>query len=213
MTTTAEHREVAAATRRAKTLRKLVTAVEGLIGEGEDYTALSVERIIGRADVARSTFYAHYDGKGPLLRAVGESVISRVIDSSRGWSGLADDAGRPELREAMAQIVRTYREHAALMGAMAEVSAYDAEVRQAFGRIITLSQAELTAHARQGQQTGAVRADIDPAVTVRWLTWMVERCCHQLVGPARDTDLEAHVDALTGIVWSSLYEGAPTRPR
>lgn len=196
---------------REKTLRRLGSAVEDLLAEGEDFTRLSVERIISRADIARSTFYAHYDGKGPLLRDIGEDVVTQLIEANRRWSELPDDADRAALREAFAQLVGTYRKHAALMGAMSEVSAYDANVRRELMRLITVGQQELGEHVKRGQASGSVRADVDPAMTVTWLVWMVERCLYTLVRTAKPKDVPRHVDTVTGIVWASLYEGAPTR--
>jgi AcrR family transcriptional regulator len=209
MSVTSEQQRSSSPTPRDKTLRRLVEAVNGLLTEGEDYTRLSVERIISRADIARSTFYAHYDGKGALLRAVGE--VTQVLEASRAWSALPDDADRDGLREAFAHFFGTYRQHGALMGAMAEVSAYDEDVRREFSRLITVGGAELTAHVEQGQRAGSVRADVDPVTTIRWLIWMVERGLYQLVRTARPQDLDQHVDTVTSIVWASLYEGAPTR--
>jgi AcrR family transcriptional regulator len=205
-------RGMPATTPREKTLRRLVDAVESLLAEGEDYTALSVERILSRADIARSTFYAHFDGKGALLRAVGESVVDRLIEASRGWSGLAEDAGREELHAVLAHLIAVYREQGAIMGAMAEASAYDEDVRLEFGRLQVVGQRELSTHVENGQAVGAVRADADPDLTIRWLVWMVERCLYTLVRTAKAKDVSRHVDAVTGIVWATLYEGAPTRP-
>jgi AcrR family transcriptional regulator len=201
-----------ATTPREKTLRRLVDAVESLLAEGEDWTALSVERILSRADIARSTFYAHYDGKGALLRAVGESVVTRLIDAARGWSTLPEDAGKDELHAVLGHLIAVYREQAAIMGAMAEASAYDEEVRLEFGRLGTFGQTDLSTHVRNGQRLGAVRGDVDADLTIRWLVWMVERCLYTLVRTAKQKDLPGHVDAVTGIVWATLYEGTATRP-
>ena len=197
---------------REKTLRSLVAALEELVSEGEDFTRLPVERILARAAVARSTFYAHFDGKGALLRAVGADVVTQVLEASRGWSRLPDHAGRAELRAAFAHLVDTYRAHGALMGAMAEVAGYDLEVRQEFSRLLTVAQPELTAHVRRGQKAGSVRHDVDPVTTVTWLVWMVERCLYTQVRRCPPREVGRHVDAVTHIVWSALYEGTPTRP-
>lgn len=54
--------------RAARTRASLEAAHMSLILE-QDYEAVSVEAICRRADVARSTFYAHYAGKDDLKRA------------------------------------------------------------------------------------------------------------------------------------------------
>lgn len=196
---------------RQKTLRRLVEALKVLLGEGEDFTALPVERLLARADVARSTFYAHFDGKGALLRAVGADVVTQVLEANRGWSDLPDSAGHEELRAVFAHLLDTYRRNGTLMGAMAEVSTYDTDVRVEFSRLVVEGQAALTAHVRRGQQVGSVRAEVDPVMTVTWLFWMVERCLYTQVRTCTPADVRRHVDAVTGIVWATLYEGTATR--
>lgn len=196
---------------RQKTLRRLVEALESLLAEGEDFTALPVERLLSRADVARSTFYAHFEGKGALLRDVGSDVVTSVLEANNGWSELPPDAGRADLRAAFANLLDTYRRHRVLMGAMAEVATYDPEVRTEFGRLVVEGQAALTRHVRRGQADGSVRADVDPVMTVTWLFWMVERCLYTQVRTCKPADVPRHVDALTGIVWATLYEGTATR--
>jgi AcrR family transcriptional regulator len=193
---------------RKKTLRALSDALAALLEEGESLTRLSVERILERADIARSTFYAHYDGKAALLRDAGAEVVTEVLEASRQWSGLPHDASRSDLHAALAHLVEVYRRHAALMGAMTEVAGYDEAVRLELSRLITVGQAELTRHVQQGQKKGSVRADVDPVLTMRWLMWMVERCLYAMVRTAPAREVAAHVDAMTGIVWASLYEGA-----
>jgi AcrR family transcriptional regulator len=194
---------------RQRTLRQLSVALASLLSEGESLTRLSVERLLARADVARSTFYAHYDGKAALLRDVGAEVVTEVLEASRRWSKLPDDADREALREALDHLVAVYREHATLMGAMTEVAGYDEPVRQELSRLITVGQAELTRHVQRGQRKGSVRADVDPVMTIRWLMWMVERCLYAMVRTAPAHEVRRHVDAATGIIWSALYEGTP----
>ena len=194
---------------RQRTLRQLSDALASLIDEGESPTKLSVEKILSRADVARSTFYAHYEGKASLLREVGASVVSEVLEASRAWSDLPDDAGRDDVRAAVEHLVTVYRSHASLMGAMTEVSGYDEPVRQELHRLITVGQAELTRHVQRGQRAGSVRPDGDPVMTIRWLMWMVERCLYAMVRTAPKSEVSRHVEAATGIIWNALYEGTP----
>lgn len=192
---------------RDRTLRRLSDALASLLDEGESPTRLSVERILERADIARSTFYAHYDGKAALLRDVGASVVTEVLVASRGWSKLPDDASRDDLRVALAHLVAVYRQHASLMGAMTEVAGYDERVRLELMRLITVGQAELTKHVKHGQRVGSVRADVDPVTTIRWLMWMVERSLYTMVRTAPASEVSRHVEAATGVIWAALYEG------
>ncbi|NEY33456.1 TetR family transcriptional regulator [Streptomyces sp. PRKS01-65] len=79
-------------TRRSR--RALGTALVELVLE-RGFTALTVEDIIERADVARATFYAHFRDKEDLfarvttdlLAELGERLAPAVADSAVGFTG------------------------------------------------------------------------------------------------------------------------------
>lgn len=62
-----------------RTERQLYQSLASLIHE-KNYEAIVVKEILGRADVARSTFYTHFDGKEDLLL----SCIRHTLASGRG---------------------------------------------------------------------------------------------------------------------------------
>ncbi|MEU6204148.1 helix-turn-helix domain-containing protein, partial [Micromonospora musae] len=56
-------RRSAAADRRLPVEAQILAATERLLGEGESFTELGVQRIAREAGVARSTFYMHFADK------------------------------------------------------------------------------------------------------------------------------------------------------
>lgn len=52
-----------------KTLQHLQQALAELIAE-KDYDAITIQEILDRANVGRSTFYAHFENKDQLLRSI-----------------------------------------------------------------------------------------------------------------------------------------------
>jgi len=52
-----------------KTLQLLQNALAALISE-KDYDAITIQEILDRANVGRSTFYAHFENKDQLLRSI-----------------------------------------------------------------------------------------------------------------------------------------------
>ena len=52
-----------------KTLQLLQTALAELIAE-KDYDPITIQEILDRANVGRSTFYAHFENKDQLLRSI-----------------------------------------------------------------------------------------------------------------------------------------------
>src|SRR4051812_42681588 len=80
MSPAASPRKGAATDRRVRrTQRALREAFIGLVLE-RGYDAVTIEDITDRADVARATFYAHYEDKEQLLAALFEELTTEVTD-------------------------------------------------------------------------------------------------------------------------------------
>jgi AcrR family transcriptional regulator len=199
------------AQRRDDIRAKLLAAIEQLLGEGESFTELSVERLVAQAGVARSTFYVYFEDKGELLRAWLEDITGELDASAKRWWRLDATAKYDDLRAALSEIVETYRPHTNLMSAAFDAAAYDAGVREATQGLMTHNAAGLRKHIRTGQREGFVDPNLPAAEVAQWLTWMAERGLHQLVRGADDATVSALVDGYTAIIWNTLYANAPCR--
>lgn len=83
--------------RQRKTRAAIFSAFAELLGE-KGYGSITVREIIERADVGRTTFYAHFPTKDDLLRELCEELFGHVVDSAVGRSGTAgsySDAAPP----------------------------------------------------------------------------------------------------------------------
>jgi len=197
------------AAKRDELRQRLLEAVERLLGEGESFTELSVERMVSEAGLSRSTFYLYFEDKGDLLRAwFAEITVELDAAASDLWS-LGPDSTREDLRTALGRIVAVYRPHVTLMAALYDAAAYDAGVRDLVGAMMDRNTAGWRRHIKAGQKAGVIAADLLPAETAGWLTWMSERGLHQLVRHATDPEVDRLVEAYTAIVWNTLY--APAR--
>jgi AcrR family transcriptional regulator len=79
--------------RAARTRRALHQALMKLILR-KGYEAITVQDIVGEADVGRSTFYAHYTGKEDMLRSGFASLRAELIGARRApRQGAAATAG------------------------------------------------------------------------------------------------------------------------
>jgi len=194
--------------RREELERRLFAATEELVGRGDGFTELSVERLAGAAGISRSTFYVHFEDKGDLVRRLARSVLTELREVSGTWWETAEHADSAALTEAVTAIVAVYRRRAAAFTIISETAAYDptvaAELRTLMQSIIDATRDAI----ERGQAAGGMRP-VRPAGTAAVLTWMVERAGNQLVrgtDPAHDENV---VEVLTDIIRTTLYASAP----
>jgi AcrR family transcriptional regulator len=187
--------------------RHFIAVIEPLLEAGERYADLSVEQIITAGGISRSTFYVYFDDKGDLLGAMAQHVTADLIGVGHHWWELAGDASRDELREALRPPIDTYRSHTTILGAVVETAAYDARVKTQQQTLIDEVVASLTRHIEQHQRQGSAAPELDAKRTAQWLIWMIERGLYELVSPAADAEAERLLEAVTDVVWRTLYAG------
>lgn len=62
---------------RARRTRRALHGAMGALLHERPFEAIAIKQILARADVARSTFYAHFDSKEELLASAMEEVMER----------------------------------------------------------------------------------------------------------------------------------------
>ena len=191
--------------RRSEIAAEMLRPVEKLLGNGRGFTEVTVAEIIEAAGVKRSTFYYHFHDKAELLVEISARAISEIVEASRGLYRLDPDSSFEAFEARVNDTVETWVPHIPLMGALAELAAYDARVRDQFDAGWEAARDAAEQHIVDGQRAGFVRPDADPVYTSAWLTWMAERGMGQVVAKAPGEDLERVVRAISQIVWRSLY--------
>jgi AcrR family transcriptional regulator len=187
--------------RRREAEQALLAATEALLDDGSSFAELSVERIAVKAGRPRTAFYLYFRDKRELLERLTETVAERLFAvADRWWSG---EDGRRDLRAALADLLETYGEHANLLRAVVDASAYDEQVgefwRSLMGRFVTATEERLVADGEPAS-AAASKAFV--------LCWMTERSAYQHFGraargePVDDGEL---LDALTAVWEKSVY--------
>jgi AcrR family transcriptional regulator len=191
--------------RREALARRLLASVEGLLADGASYTDLSVDEIIERAEVPRSTFYYHFRDKGELLIAVSADAVADIVTVSSGLYVEGLHRSRAQFTTAVRRTVETWLAHVPLMNALSELAAYNPAVKEQFLAGWRQAQQRVSAHIKEGQAAGFVRTDLHPEYVAGWLTWMAERGIGLLVWPAPEEQLDEISGALATTVWHTLY--------
>ena len=84
--------------RQQKTRAAIFQAFTALLSE-KNYSRITVQEIIDRANVGRTTFYTHFETKEELLKALCEELFGHIIASAQDAThthGLYSDRNAPE---------------------------------------------------------------------------------------------------------------------
>jgi AcrR family transcriptional regulator len=187
-----------AAERRRGAEAEFVAAAELLLARGGSYADLSVEQISAAAGRSRTAFYVYFRDKRELLMRATETVVAQLYEEADQWWSGAD--GRRGLREALTDVLGTYREHGALLRAVVEASTYDRQVadfwRAVVGRFIKATELRLI---EDGEDPGRA------AGKAFVLVWMNERVCYQHATGAERPDDSMLIEALVEVWERSVY--------
>jgi AcrR family transcriptional regulator len=187
--------------RRLHLARYFIDTVTPMLAAGEAYSDLSVARMIKEVGISRSTFYAYFDDKPDLLRAMGEDITLDLAEAGAHWFSLGVPADRAALRAALLPLFDTYRRHQLLLRAITDAAACDAGMRSLHSDLVDRAATGLESHI-----AGLAAADqLDPRRTARWLVWMLERGLYQVVAPADDRETAEELDAVAELLWRVLY--------
>jgi AcrR family transcriptional regulator len=181
----------------------VLEATEKLLGEGVSYPELNIERIARRAGISRTAFYFYFRDKREVLMRLTEHVAERLYGQADIWFSGQGDADA-ELREALGNVARLYREHGAVLRAIVEGATFDEEIAH-FWHAILERFVEATRRRIESEQRAGRAAAADGLATAFALCWMTERSFHQQLVQGEPFATAALVDALAGIWVRGVY--------
>jgi AcrR family transcriptional regulator len=189
--------------RRAAAEAAILRAASDLIEEGSSFAGLSVEAIATRAGIGRTAFYFYFRDKRELLmRLTQEATGELFAESERWWHGDAD------LRDSLAQTIRLYLEHAAVLRVVTEAAGYDDDVR-AFWQALVGRFVDATTERIERDQAAGLAEPVPARETAAALIWMCERRLYQFARDDPDGDPSLLIDALAGVMLRSVYGRLP----
>ena len=196
-----------------RTRARLVEAAKRVF-ERDGFLEARIVDIAEAADLAPGSFYHYFESKEQIFREVAEMQEERLTaPSDDDDEPRVDVSPMDRIRIANRRYLARYRDEAALMGVIEQVSRYDEHVNAA--RMSTMKHfAERGERAiRRMQRDGIVDARLQPAMAADALGAMVARLAELwLVQGYREYDFEDAVEQLS-ILWANALglkeEAAP----
>jgi AcrR family transcriptional regulator len=181
---------------------EVLAATRRLLAGGASFTELGVQQISAEAGVARSTFYAHFRDKTDLLMRVATTMTATSFDIASAWEP-AD--GVEGMADAFLRVVGVYREHAAVLRAVAEVSSYDETVRSLWNERLTQFIDRTIAVLRAERDAGRTPADVDLVSAARVIVIGGERAIFDHITAADSSQDAAFARELALTWWYGVY--------
>ena len=186
-----------------ETRSRLIDAAK-VVFERDGFLDARIADIAETANLAPGSFYHYFDSKEQIFREVASRTGGAPHRATRERCGPpGDDTPLGRIRQANRRYLERYRDEAAIMGVIEQVSRYDAHVNAA--RMATMKhfveRAEPT--IRQLQADGQVDRRINPALAADALGAMVARFAELwLVQGYREYEFDEAVEQLT-LLWGN----------
>jgi AcrR family transcriptional regulator len=193
-----------------RTRARLIEAAKRVF-ERDGFLDARIVDIAETADLAPGSFYHYFDSKEQIFREVALAQEERLTAPPDEGDEERGDTPIERIRTANRRYLERYRDEAALMGVIEQMSRYDEHVNAA--RMATMKHyAERAERAiRRMQQDGTVDDRLDPATSADALGAMVARFAELwLVQGYRDYDFDEAVEQLTTL-WANALGIAPER--
>jgi AcrR family transcriptional regulator len=199
---TDETRSVPRSRKGVRTRARLVDAAKQVF-ERDGFLDARIVDIAETAGLAPGTFYHYFDSKEQIFREVAEAQEERLTAPPGDGETDTDTTALGRIRRSNLRYLQRYRDEAALMGVIEQVSRYDDHVNAA--RMATMKHFVERAEkaVRQLQKDGVADTRLDPATAADALGAMVARFAELwLVQDYREYDFDKAVDQLT-ILWAN----------
>ncbi|MEY2478973.1 MAG: hypothetical protein QOG87_4288 [Actinomycetota bacterium] len=167
-------RELPLGPKAQRTREAILVAAATRFGE-QGYQRTTVADVAEAAGVSLGTVYQYFRDRSELVAALVHRSVSGLLERDTTFR-FAE--GRAGIERVIGNFVSSYAAWAAMAGVWEEVSHVDdelAELRRSLGRIFTGS---VERELRRARRAGDLDPALDPALTARALTGMVDRYCY-----------------------------------
>ena len=165
---------------------------------------ISVDDLARGAGISRPTFYFYFAAKEAVLL----TLLDRLVEEARQGVALAMLASDPPgvLRQGLAAIHATFREHSAVALAASNARASSVEVRELWARVMEGFVEETSAAIEAERARGAAPAGAPARDLAVALNWMNERVLYaSFAGESPALAEDALLDTLVEVWLRAIY--------
>ena len=181
--------------------------------ERDGFLQARISDIAAEAEVSHGSFYHYFESKESLFREIAAEVEVRLVSmDDHATEGERGDGPIDRIRAANRSYLAAYRDEAAIMRVIEEVSRYDEDVRRVRTERDDQLAARLEAAIARLQAEGLADERIDTRYAAQALGGMVARFAETLFFGGGRFDLDTAVDQLT-LLWANSLGLKENRPR
>jgi TetR/AcrR family transcriptional regulator, ethionamide resistance regulator len=183
---------------------EILQAAEDFLRE-RPFRELSVDEVMARTSLSRSSFYVYFRDRHDLLLRLIEEIGDALMQMADRWlTGTGDP--RADARDALAGLSAVYSEHGIVMRAIADAARVDSQVEHFYEDLIDRFVVANTAHI--AEEIAAGRAPpMDPGETARALVWASEAYLVRTLGTVPPRQPREQVVETLSAIWVRVLYG------
>jgi AcrR family transcriptional regulator len=172
------------------------------------YRAASITDIIGRAGVARGTFYLYFDSKEAVFLAIVEAFHDRLkgmLEEPEAAVPLAEHHGRAMLQRTFRRWLELFaanRDAAAVI--LKEATSIDPRFEKSLARLRELALESFRERFRRFQARGLVNRSLAPDLVAHLQLGMVDELVSAVILREPDADVDRLAGELAAFGWSGI---------
>ena len=191
---------------RAAASAEILTAAETFLRE-RPFRELSVEEVMTRTSLSRSSFYVYFRDRHDLLLRLVQDIGAQLYVVAERWFAGSGQPGE-DVRQALDGVVAVYADHGRVMRAISDAASVDPEVESVYDALVAGFVDATASRLEELVAEPRARHFADRRDTAHALVWMTERYLDRSFGTSPPRVSRATAANTLYEVWvRALYDG------
>lgn len=190
--------------------REILDAAEDFL-QDHDFRELSVDELMRRTGMVRSTFYHYFPDRGAVIARLLEPIRDEMLTAATGWLEGLDDEPTRALARTLRRVAEAWAAHAHLLRAANEAAHYDPDVERLYLAMAVEDFAKPIAALLRRERRAGRTAVSNPEEVARALMLMNVNVFAERLGRRPPDSPAAVARTLTQIWAGTIYPGVLAR--